>query len=543
MSDLAPSPAQSRAPVCSARAAGPEVGPAGPALAPSNADRQSMLGLGQPDEEFSAAVAALQPQPGGFGPVLRALGRMAPVLLDALPTEPAYDAALDAWDVPASRDWVAEQPATDLNHLASTQALRLLDVLWPDGSFVQAFLQGFDLTLFGGEGSADLSAGLTRDKSRLAVVLSAAAGAGVGVGLGGTADASGDRGGFLVQAGWQQGMGFEAEWAIDVRRMLSMADASLGGVFGGVSIPDVLTAALQTLGEQLLAQVPRRLEVSESMSASATAFVGVEAGDNADPAVAALGEAKESLSGALGASVKAGHGYDGLRGHFFVEGVARAEASAATRGEEDSVGGEVFVRVEGWLAVDGRAPELEVTYGTRAGPEGARETRCYHSLAEVLAALELMLDEGDEPAAGDLVVARTHRLDGPGAEALAETTPLAPIFAGFDATAFGRTATFDVEVEAVVSGSETNPAVQTRDEQREVAATLFGERDDGVLDRDAWLLRKAELTHRVTDATVNLTVAAGEFGVSTGSHGYAAGRKVDVAAELDADGVAALLHG
>lgn len=540
---------------------------AGPVAGTSNAETQTTLGLGASGEvDFMAEMAAEYGGGGAGGGSLASalpyLGFTAPVALDAVPLDLAFSAAAENLAVPSVMDWVLAQSLRDLFTVPSRTVFKLLDAVFPDGTYAELGIGGSLAALLGAGAAGEGALVFARQAGNLVTTLTCKAEGGMGGGADYTSrSAATGQTGILLKFGVSAGADVEVEWRRDLQASLAGLDGLAGSTLGGLGLASFFHGVSEALLEGLSAQVPQRLIVAGSATVGAEGQVGgtpdVEAPDGVTGGstweLVKL-HARTGLQAAVGADVRQGSGWEGLRGVFFLEAAVKAEAAAGGPGDGTSVGGENFVRIDiKSPTLGGDAPDsaealmregaqIRVTTGFRQAGEEESKIREFAALPEALAVIAGAFDEGtaEHGIVGQLVDGRKHRVS--------DVAAVQPILAhaglepGELATLGSVTADIEIVVNELavgVSGSNVDLTDEEvcREDQREMARAVFGvgEASLAVEHKDAWEIRKAEVDVR-TDVG---------FSVDTGQSAMAAkgglGRKLDLADQLELEQVAQLL--
>lgn len=545
---------QSRSPV---QAPTPTTTQAAPSSSgPSNAAVQAAAGLAQPPP--------LPAADGAIASGLAAMGEMASVVLDALPVDAAFTAAVQSFHLLPVSDWLLRQPAETLYACKPSTVKRVLDELVPVGAFFEAVGRGFAGLGVVAEADFGIEAGFGVERTAGGVRIDARGAADIGVdaeapGLQ-VAGARGRHAGFWAECGVSAGCGVEASWNFDVPEMVGRLPLEFLSHLGDLSAGEALLDLFEMSDALLDLPAPDVLTVTGENEGALEADA-----DNGAPMLATfvppglveLLRVHLSAAGALSFRPQAG----ARDGSAFLA----VEFEVAGRGESGRLGGGFFetARMEVGFPLPAGEPltaedaleralwfELEFRSTDGRGDEG-RECFTYDSLPGLLTGLSTMGDESEETfSVGDLVRGRKRKVDQP--EAVRDLLPWWPQGrATGDHFVFDQALTVAVDVEIAVLETALTGRLVTcdptdeeacRDTQRDLARQLLAETAP---DLDADFAEVAELRKAEVTVSVDTAVGAGMRapGASLGSGTETRmGRKADLVDRIDGLDVERLLR-
>lgn len=534
-----------------AQTTAPATTTAAPATATSNSATQDAAGLSQ---EVPPTTTE-----GGISGALSALGGLSSVVLDALPTDMAFQTACDNFSLAAVSQWLLVQPLTDLLTCNEDLVRRVLSTIFPEGWFVELTGDAVGLLGFALEGSSAAQTGgkLSFTGEGLSVEAHGALSVGAGVEMPVSASMTGaddQRAGFWAEMGAEAGVMVSAAWNIDfLSAYQGAASAGLSALSQTASAYDLIAPAFEIVSWQ----IPDTLMVTVSGEGEATAGVtgamGEDFPESPNSTLFPTGISdwfRTGLSGSITGGISLTTGIDSDEAVISVKAELAAEGGAqvAGAGAAGNAGAELTLTARGALP----GPELltdagawisslnsvEMESGVTVGDDRSAETRVFTNVMDALAALASGAGDADVTI-GDLVLSREHALTD--ASNIQHLLPfeVADLSASSNAmiVAADVSGSTLVEIEVPedmlrVTGllTDIDNEEDARDVQRGVAQQMLGEvAEDGSFDLESppALIRKAEVTVKL-EAEAYAEGSLGGVGGGGGGLSGAVGKTVDL---------------
>lgn len=384
--------AQSRAP---AQTPTPATGTAAPVTTAATQQVQAAAGL----------AAGPPEQAGDLGATLALLGATAVVVLDAMPLPLAIPYAIPLLRTPWAREWLAENAPPALDSLSTSLQDQVIDVLPPPGP--------------------PTSSASNRPSSSAPAATSPAPAGGVG----------GEIGGHMRVA---LGPAAELEWTLANAGLTAARLSALGSLLAG-TLPDP-DPLVQLAG----AQVPDRMELTETLAVEAEASLGLDTGvagpggmsidaagmvpglTESIPLVGALDSVRTAVlgvlagvEGSLGATLKGSVGYD-PDPFVAVEAEGRFAGAVGTAECGSSMG----VRAQAWGMADERGITIVGgTVASTASNNGDSTTveQPFNGFDGLMQRLHNLVGTGAAEDVGELVIDMEHTVVVTGHACLADS--------------------------------------------------------------------------------------------------------------------------